>query len=74
MGYSLFLFFTWILLQIEIFQYIKTFYFFYKLNDQLTVSDQPGEYQGKETIVTMAVMENGNDNITVTTFTVKDDS
>jgi hypothetical protein len=45
----------------------------FKINEKLTVTNQTGEFQGKEAIITVAVMENGTDNITVTTFAVNGD-
>ena len=45
----------------------------YKINDNLTIDKQQGELQGKAAIVTSVVMENGTDNITLTTFTVDGD-
>ena len=45
----------------------------YKINEELTVTNQTGEFQGKEAIITVAVMDNGKDNITVTTFAVNGD-
>ena len=45
----------------------------YKINDNLTIDKQQGELQGKAAIVTSVVMENGTDNITLTTFTVAGD-
>jgi hypothetical protein len=42
----------------------------YKINEKLSFEKQPGEFQGKEAIVTSVVMENGKDNITLTTFAV----
>ena len=45
----------------------------YKINDNLTIDKQQGELQGKAAIVTSVVMENGTDNITLTTFSVDGD-
>ena len=45
----------------------------YKINDNLTIDKQQGELQGKAAVVTSVVMENGTDNITLTTFTVDGD-
>ena len=45
----------------------------YKINDNLTIDKQQGELQGKAAIVTSVVMENGTDNITITTFAVDGD-
>lgn len=45
----------------------------YKINDNLTIDKQQGELQGKAAIVTSVVMENGTDNITLTTFAVDGD-
>ena len=45
----------------------------FKVNEKSSVTNQTGEFQGKEAIITIAVMENGTDNITVTTFAVNGD-
>lgn len=45
----------------------------YKINDNLTIDKQQGELQGKAAVVTSVVMENGTDNITLTTFFVDGD-
>lgn len=45
----------------------------YKINEEKAIVNQTGEFQGKEAIVTVVVMENGKDNITITTFAVNGD-
>ena len=45
----------------------------FKVNEKLSVTNQTGEFQGKEAIITIVVMENGTDNITATTFAVNGD-
>ena len=45
----------------------------YKLNNDKNVIEQAGEFQGKDAKVTIVVMENGTDNITITTFAVDGD-
>ncbi len=40
----------------------------FKINDNLTIKNQKAEFLGMEAIQTIVVLENGTDNITITTF------
>lgn len=42
----------------------------FKINNDLTVKNQKAQFQGMDAIQTIYVLENGTDNITLTTFDV----